>query len=306
MQKTGKITPERRCSWANGDPLLEEYHDEEWGDPLFDDGRQFEFLTLEVMQCGLSWMTVLRKREALREAFCGFDPKAVSQYGEEQIGKLLENPAIIRSRKKIEATICNAQRFLELQEQEGSFSKYLWDFVDGLPQRAPQGERGGPTSPLSDRIAADLKRRGFRFLGSITIYAHLQAAGLINDHEDNCFKKDKPVLDPETILGKMVYVKMDRPIGTEHPKHPGLIYPVNYGYIPGLLGGDGEEQDVYLLGVDSPITSACARVIAIVHRLDDVEDKWVAAPAEKSFSKEEIESQIRFQEQYYHSEIQTL
>lgn len=297
---------QKRCSWANGDPLLERYHDEEWGVPLFDDRKQFEFLTLEVMQCGLSWMTVLRKREAMRAAFDGFDPERIAAYGEEKIASLLENPAIIRSEKKIRATVSNAARFLELRRQEGSFSKYLWDFVDGLPQRLPEQERGGPVSELSDRVSADLKRRGFRFLGSVTVYAHLQAAGVIDDHEDSCFRCGLSPADPETILGSWVYVKMDRPIGTVHPKHPGLIYPINYGYLPGLLGGDGEEQDVYLLGSQKPLTSACARVIAVIHRLDDVEDKWVAALDGLPRSEEEVREAVRFQEQYYHSEIRLL
>lgn len=293
----------KRCAWANGDPLLERYHDEEWGTALFDDEKQFEFLTLEVMQCGLSWMTVLRKREAMGAAFDGFDPRIIARYGEEKIGELLENPGIIRSRKKIEATIHNAQCFLELQNKEDSFSKYLWDFVDGVPLRYPKDKLGGPTSELSDRISADLKKRGFKFLGSVTVYAHLQAAGLINDHEETCFKFKAVPVSPETVLGKTVYIKMDRPIGTVHPKHPGLIYPINYGYIPTLLGGDREEQDVYLLGVDRPVNSACARIIAVVHREDDVEEKWVAAPPGAAFSREQILEQVRFQEQYYQSSL---
>ncbi len=297
---------EKRCSWANGDPLLELYHDEEWGRPLFDDKTQFEFLCMEVMQCGLSWMTVLRKREALRAAFDGFDYEKIAAYKEEKIQEILKDPGVIRSRRKIEAIVHNAQCFLELQTQETSFSKYLWDFVDGLPLRYPEGQRGGPTSQLSDQVSADLKRRGFRFLGSVTVYAHLQAAGIINDHEDNCFQKDRPVADPRHILGERVYIKMDRPIGTVHPKHPDLIYPINYGYIPGLFGGDGEEQDVYLLDIDSPVPSACATVIAVIHRLDDVEDKWVAAPNGRARPKEEIWEQVRFQERFYHSEIRAL
>ncbi len=295
-----------RCAWANGDPLLEQYHDEEWGTPLFDDDRQFEFLCLEVMQCGLSWMTVLRKREALRLAFDQFDYRKIAEYGEEKIADLLGNSGIIRSRKKIEATIHNARCFQEILADEGSFSKYLWDFTGGMPLRYPPEKMGGPTSELSDQVSADLKKRGFKFLGSVTIYAHLQAAGIINDHAEECFKRHRPVLDTEHILGKRVYVKMDRPIGTVHPKHPDLIYPINYGFIPGLLGGDGEEQDVYLLGPTKPLQSACATVIAIIHRLDDVEDKWVATPDGKRYSQEEIRKLVHFQEQYYHSELLTL
>ena len=179
---------EVRCAWANGDPLLERYHDEEWGDPLYDDQKQFEFLCLEVMQCGLSWMTILRKRAALQRAFDGFNALQVSQYGEDKIAELLENPEIIRSRKKIEATIQNANCFLEVQKQEGSFSRYLWSFVGSVPIRYPKEERNRPYSALSEQISNDLKRRGFKFLGRVTMYSHLQAAGLINDHEDSCFK----------------------------------------------------------------------------------------------------------------------
>ena len=179
---------QKRCAWANGDPLLEQYHDNEWGDPLYDDQKQFEFLCLEVMQCGLSWMTVLRKRAALQKAFDGFDARKIAQYGEDKIAALLENPEIIRSRKKVEAVIQNARHFLELQEQEGSFSRYLWSYVGSLPVRYPKEERNQPYSLLSERISEDLKRRGFKFLGRVTLYSHLQAAGLINDHEDDCFK----------------------------------------------------------------------------------------------------------------------
>lgn len=297
------VAPDRRCPWANGDPLLEAYHDEEWGDPLFDDQKQFEFLTLEVMQCGLSWMTVLHKREALRDAFDGFDPETIAGYGEEKVQRLLENPRIIRSERKIRAIIHNAARFLELQEHEGSFSKYLWDFVDGLPQRYPEASRGGPTNGLSDRVSADLKRRGFRFLGSVTVYAHLQAAGLINDHDRCCFKAKQPPVDPEAVLGKTVYIKMDRPAGSRHPKHPEVTYPINYGYIPGLFAGDGEEQDVYLLGIAEPVPSACGRVVAILHREDDVEEKWVAAAPGTSFTREEILKAVEFQERFHQTTL---
>lgn len=296
----------KRCAWANGDPLLEQYHDEEWGDPLFEDKRQFEFLCMEVMQCGLSWMTVLRKREAMRLAFDAFDYEKIARYGEEKIQELLQNPAIIRSRKKIEAVIHNARRFQEIQAREGSFSKYLWDFVDGLPRRYPPEKQGGPTNELSDQISADLKKQGFKFLGSVTVYAHLQAAGLINDHAADCFKAERPPLDSESILGKWVYIKMDRPIGTVHPKHPGLIYPINYGYIPGLPGGDGEEQDVYLLEAETPLQSACGKVVAVIHRLNDVEDKWVASPSGRAYPEEVVRKAVEFQEQYYRSEIKVL
>lgn len=293
----------KRCQWANGNSLLARYHDEEWGVPVFEDKKQFEFLSLEALQCGLSWMTVLRKREALNRAFAGFDVDRVAQYGEKEIQALLEDPEIIRSRRKIEAIVQNARCFQEIRREFGSFSRYLWDYVDGLPKRVPPDKRGGPTNQLSDQIAKDLKKRGFRFLGSVTLYAHLQAAGLLNDHEEGCFRAKLPPVDAGNILGKWVYIKMDRPIGAEHPKHPGLIYPINYGFVPGLLGGDGEEQDVYLLGVTDRVSSACAQVIAVIHRLDDVEDKWVAASEGAAFTKEEILEQVRFQEQYHRGEI---
>lgn len=179
---------QERCAWANGDPLLERYHDEEWGDPLYDDRKQFEFLCLEVMQCGLSWMTILRKRVAMQDAFDGFDYEKIAGYGEEKISELLETPGIIHSRKKIDATIHNAKCFLEVQAQEGSFSRYLWSFVGSVPIRYPKEERNLAQSPLSQQSSADLKRRGFQFLGPVTVYSHLQAAGLINDHSDDCFK----------------------------------------------------------------------------------------------------------------------
>jgi len=181
----------KRCAWANGDPLLEQYHDEEWGDPLFDDQKQFEFLCLEVMQCGLSWMTVLRKREAMRQAFDNFDYEKIAGYGEGKIADLMKTPGIIRSRKKIEAVVHNARCFLKVRAEEGSFSKYLWSFVGPVPIRYPRDERNRAYSPLSEEISVDLKRRGFRFLGRVTVYSHLQAAGLINDHQDDCFKCGK-------------------------------------------------------------------------------------------------------------------
>lgn len=177
-----------RCGWANGDPLLEAYHDEEWGTPLHDDHKHFEFLSLEVMQCGLSWMTVLRKREAMREAFDGFDYEKIAAYGENKMLALLNFPGIIHSLAKIRALIDNAHAFLEIQRQYGSFDRYLWGFVDGQVQRYPEGLRCRPHNELSETISKDLKKRGFRYLGRVTVYSHLQAAGLIDDHDPDCYK----------------------------------------------------------------------------------------------------------------------
>jgi len=167
-----------------------EYHDREWGVPVRDDRTQFEFLVLESAQAGLSWYTVLRKREGYRQAFADFDPAVVARYTPHHVEQLVSNPGIIRNRAKIEAAIGNAQRFLAIQEECGSFVDYLWRFVDGRPivnhWQAPSAVPA--TTLLSDAIAKDLKRRGFRFLGSTVIYAHLQATGLVNDHLVGCFR----------------------------------------------------------------------------------------------------------------------
>ena len=167
-----------------------EYHDTEWGVPVYDDKKQFEFLVLESAQAGLSWITILRKRENYRKAYDGFDPEKVARYGEAKKQKLLANPGIVRNRLKIEASISNARLFLELRKEYGSFSAYLWNFTSGKPVRnkwKTLAEIPSKTE-LSDRIAADLKKRGFRFLGSTIIYAHLQATGLVNDHLVSCFR----------------------------------------------------------------------------------------------------------------------
>ncbi len=180
-----------RCDWCLGDELYIKYHDEEWGVPVHDDRTHFEFLVLESMQSGLSWLTILRKRENFRRAFAGFDPVQVARFDEAKIAELLADPGIIRNRRKIEAAINNARRFLEIQHEFGSFDNYIWGFTDGrvitnhyesiveLPAR----------SALSDEISKDLHRRGFKFLGSVTVYAHLQATGIINDHLAKCFRK---------------------------------------------------------------------------------------------------------------------
>ena len=181
----------KRCKWTGNDPLLIEYHDKEWGVPLFDDDRQFEFLSLEVMQCGLSWMTVLRKREVIRKAFDAFSPKLVSQYTDEDVFRIMNTEGMIRSERKIRAVISNARHFIEIQEEHGSFSNFIWNYVDFTPVEYPDHADGTvlvSRNELSDQISKDLKKRGFSYLGSITIYSHLQAAGLINDHYDYCFR----------------------------------------------------------------------------------------------------------------------
>ncbi|SDQ08573.1 DNA-3-methyladenine glycosylase I [Flagellimonas zhangzhouensis] len=179
-----------RCGWCVGDPLYEAYHDEEWGVPVKDDATLFEFLILETFQAGLSWITVLRKRENFREAFDHFDYQRIANYNQSKIEELLQNPGIIRNKLKVHATVSNAQAFMALQKEFGSFSKYIWDFVDHNPiKNAVQNYKEAPaTTPISDAISKDLKKRGFKFVGSTVIYAHMQATGMVNDHEVNCFR----------------------------------------------------------------------------------------------------------------------
>jgi DNA-3-methyladenine glycosylase I len=167
-----------------------QYHDTEWGVPVFDDRKQFEFLVLESAQAGLSWITILKKREQYRRAYDGFDPVKIARYGEKKKAQLLANPGIVRNRLKIEASINNAQRFLEIQREFGSFSDYIWGFTKGktITGRWKSLEELPARSALSDQVAADMKKRGFRFLGSIIMYSHMQATGLINDHITGCFR----------------------------------------------------------------------------------------------------------------------
>ena len=180
----------QRCSWCGNDPLYVAYHDKEWGTPVHDEKLHFEFLLLETQQAGLSWITVLRKREAYRSAFAGFDAGAVARFSAKKIEKLLLDPGIIRNRLKIEAAVKNAKQFLSVQEEWGSFDHYLWHFADGSPVNA--GRRGDgavpATTPLSDAVSKDMKSRGFAFVGSTTIYSHLQAVGVVNDHDISCFR----------------------------------------------------------------------------------------------------------------------
>ena len=180
----------QRCAWPASDPLMIKYHDQEWGVPVHDDRKIFEFLVLESAQAGLSWITVLRKREGYRKAFAGFDPKKVARFTEEDVELLVINPDIIRNRLKIEATVNNARRFLEVQKEFGSFSKYMWGFVGGRPvdgKRRSMKELPA-ISKESEIWSKDLKRRGFKFLGPTVCYAHMQAVGMVNDHTTDCFR----------------------------------------------------------------------------------------------------------------------
>lgn len=179
-----------RCAWAGSDPLYQDYHDREWGVPVHDDRLLFEFLILEGAQAGLSWITILRKREAYRAAFAGFDPETVASFDDARVAELLQNPGIVRNRLKVAAAITNARAFLAVQEEFGSFDTYLWRFVNGQPiQNAWQNIKEIPAStPLSDTLSRDLKQRGFRFVGSTICYAHMQAVGMVNDHTVDCFR----------------------------------------------------------------------------------------------------------------------
>lgn len=179
-----------RCGWCSGDALYEAYHDLEWGVPVKDDDTLFEFLILETFQAGLSWITVLRKRENFRKAFDHFDYKKIAQYNQAKRDALLQNPGIIRNKLKVNATVTNARAFMKVQEEFGSFSNYIWGFIDGKPiKNAFNDYRDAPANTeLSDTISKDLKKRGFKFVGSTVVYAHMQATGMVNDHEVSCFR----------------------------------------------------------------------------------------------------------------------
>jgi len=179
-----------RCEWADSDQLYIEYHDREWGVPLHDDQKLFEFLILEGMQAGLSWITILRKRENFRAAFDNFDPEKVARYDKRKIKQLLADPGIIRNRLKVAAAITNAQSFLDVQEEFGGFDKYIWPFVGGRPiknKRMAIKQLPARTKE-SDKLSEDLKKRGFKFVGSTICYAHMQATGMVNDHLVYCFR----------------------------------------------------------------------------------------------------------------------
>jgi DNA-3-methyladenine glycosylase I len=180
----------KRCSWSLSEPVYVDYHDLEWGVPVREDQKQFEFLVLESAQAGLSWLTILKRREGYRRLYAGFNAEQVARFDEARITTMLQDPGIIRNRKKIESSINNAQRFLEIQDQYGTFCDYIWGFVDGLQLVNHFKEMSDipATTPLSDTLAKDMKQRGFRFLGSTTLYAHMQATGLVNDHLVSCFR----------------------------------------------------------------------------------------------------------------------
>lgn len=186
-----------RCPWVDlKKPDYVAYHDTEWGVPIHDDRLMFEFLTLETAQAGLSWYTILRRREEYRQAFAGFSPENVARFDEEQIKALLQNPGIIRNRAKVEAAVANARFYLKVQEEFGSFCSYIWRFVDGRPKvnvlRTPADYL--TTSPEAESLSRDLHQRGFRFVGPVICYAHMQATGLVNDHTVDCYRRQE-ILD---------------------------------------------------------------------------------------------------------------
>lgn len=180
-----------RCAWCGNDELYQKYHDEEWGKPVYDDDTIFEFLILESFQAGLSWITILRKRENFKKAFDNFNYKKIAKYSDDKIEELMQNSGIVRNKLKILATITNAQKFMEIQKEFGSFSNYIWAFVDGKPiVNQPKTLKEVPaTTEISDKLAKDLKKRGFKFMGSTVVYAHMQATGMVNDHVNDCFTK---------------------------------------------------------------------------------------------------------------------
>ena len=181
-----------RCPWCGNDPLYRAYHDHEWGVPLHDEQRLFEMLTLEGAQAGLSWLTILRKREGYRKAFAGFDPQLVAGFDDADVARLQADPGIVRNRLKIASTISNARAVLEVQARYGSLDAFLWSFVDGVPIRNKWRSMAEipASTPLSDVMSRELKRHGFRFVGSTICYAHMQATGMVNDHLTGCFRYD--------------------------------------------------------------------------------------------------------------------
>jgi DNA-3-methyladenine glycosylase I len=181
----------RRCFWADGDPLLAAYHDAEWGVPLHDDRRWYEKLTLDGAQAGLSWLTILRKREGYRDAFRDFDPAAVARFGERDVTRLMRHPGIVRNQLKIRSAITNARAFLALAAEHGSFDDWIWAFVGGEPiATRRRGRADMPArTPLSDALSKELRARGFSFVGTTIVYAFMQAAGLVNDHTLTCFRR---------------------------------------------------------------------------------------------------------------------
>lgn len=182
-----------RCAWCEKDDLYRKYHDEEWGIPVYEDDKLFEFLILETFQAGLSWYTILSKRENFRKAFDDFDYKKIAQYPEDKIQELMQDAGIIRNQLKIRASVTNALAFIKVQEEFGSFSKYIWGFVNHTPidNKLRNLSQAQATTPLSDEISKDLKKRGFKFVGSTVVYAHMQATGMINDHVEDCWTRNR-------------------------------------------------------------------------------------------------------------------
>jgi DNA-3-methyladenine glycosylase I len=180
-----------RCNWCEKDDLYRDYHDNEWGNPVYNDNKLFEFLVLETFQAGLSWYTILKKRDNFRKAFAQFNYQKIAQFEEEKIQELMQDAGIIRNQLKIRGTIANAIAFIKIQEEFGSFSNYIWKFTDGKPidNNFKKLSEIPATTPLSDSISKDLKKRGFKFVGSTVIYAHMQATGMVNDHIENCWRK---------------------------------------------------------------------------------------------------------------------
>lgn len=181
-----------RCEWCEANEVLRAYHDREWGVPVHDDRKLFEFLMMEVMQCGLNWNMMLQKREIFRSCFDGFDYDRIAAYGEEKIAEILDTPGMIRSPRKIRAVIHDAQCFQKVRQEFGTFDRYLWAYTEGKTQVVESHQRGWVAkNGLSDRISADLKRRGFKYLGSVTVYAYIQSCGLVNDHAQGCFRREE-------------------------------------------------------------------------------------------------------------------
>ena len=181
-----------RCAWCEKDDLYRDYHDNEWGNPVYDDDKLFEFLVLETFQAGLSWYTILKKRDNFRKAFDFFDYKKIANYNENKVTALLQDAGIIRNQLKIRGTIANAIAFIKVQEEFGSFSKYIWNFTDGKPivNHYKTMKDLPATTPLSDAISKDFKKRGFKFVGSTVVYAHMQATGMVDDHVADCWKRE--------------------------------------------------------------------------------------------------------------------
>lgn len=186
-----KMENKIRCAWCEKDDMYRDYHDNEWGTPVYDDDKLFEFLVLETFQAGLSWYTILKKRDNFRKAFDYFDYKKVAKYGDKEIERLMQDAGIIRNGLKIKGTISNALAFMEVQKEFGSFSKYIWGFTDGKPiDNNPKTLKDVPAvTAISDALSKDLKKRGFKFVGSTVVYAHMQATGMVNDHVEDCWKR---------------------------------------------------------------------------------------------------------------------